>query len=187
MLLESKKKQKLSVTYNQTFARKEWEKSQDSLCRQWFKPETSQERPNQAVHPWCIRYEVHLNRTQLHSSCKVTFSLVSRVTASNLSLSDTCSQNIETLKEWTMNIWLYTEWMFNAFESFMLWSPKNNCYTLLLENISLYFILQHVFFIHFFLFPSSYALFHTFISECDCTSLQFFLQRRYTIEQATDS
>jgi hypothetical protein len=64
--------------------------------------------------------------------------------------------------------------MFNAFESFMLWSPKNNCYTLLLENISLYFILQHVFFIHFFLFPSSYALFHTFISECDCTSLEFF-------------
>jgi hypothetical protein len=55
--------------------------------------------------------------------------------------------------------------------------PGNNHYTLLLENISLYFVQQQVSFLRFFLyffFPSSYASFHTFIYERNCTSLQCF-------------
>jgi hypothetical protein len=53
--------------------------------------------------------------------------------------------------------------------------PHNNHYTLLLENISFYFIQEQVFFLHSslsFLFPSSHSLFHTFIFEKDCTLLQ---------------
>jgi hypothetical protein len=64
------------------------------------------------------------------------------------------------------------------------------CYAVphsLLENISLCFVLQQVFEVVTFLcytcqqvqslsffFPLSYALFHTFISECDCTPLHCF-------------
>jgi hypothetical protein len=51
----------------------------------------------------------------------------------------------------------------------------NGHYTFILVNVSLYFVLQQIFFLHsslFFFFPSSYALYHTFISECDCFPLQ---------------
>jgi hypothetical protein len=51
----------------------------------------------------------------------------------------------------------------------------NNRYTLLSENVSLYFLLHQVFFVRssrYFFFTSSYALLYTFISKCDCTSLQ---------------
>jgi hypothetical protein len=59
---------------------------------------------------------------------------------------------------------------------FKLYNPTH-------ENINHYFILQHVLFpssfLSFFLFPSTYAMFHTFISESDCTPLQFFSKYVY--------
>jgi hypothetical protein len=53
------------------------------------------------------------------------------------------------------------------------------CYTLLLKNIGHYFVPQQVFLRSFppVLFLSSYASFHIFISERDCTPLKCFLQR----------
>jgi hypothetical protein len=75
--------------------------------------------------------------------------------------------------------------MLNDFKFFMARNPHNNHYTLLLENISLYFVLQQVFELQtflcyrcqqtpssfFFCFPSFYAVLHTFISERDCAPL----------------
>jgi hypothetical protein len=50
----------------------------------------------------------------------------------------------------------------------------NNHYTVLLENVTFYFVLQQVFFLVTLFFPSCCVFFHTFISECDCTPLQCF-------------
>jgi hypothetical protein len=52
----------------------------------------------------------------------------------------------------------------------------NNHHALLLENISLYFVLKQVFFLRSFFLsfpPSSYALLHTLTFEHDCTALQY--------------
>jgi hypothetical protein len=81
-------------------------------------------------------------------------------------------------------IW-YTGWMFNVFEFFMLCSPaQQSLYTLAWKHHSLFRITAYVLcsFLSFYLsFPSSCALFHTVISEHDCTPLQCFLQMLYTI------
>jgi hypothetical protein len=62
----------------------------------------------------------------------------------------------------------------------------NNRYTLVLPNISLYFVLQEVSemmtFLSFF-FPSSYDLFHTLISERDFIPLCFNKDRIQSNQQ----
>jgi hypothetical protein len=63
----------------------------------------------------------------------------------------------------------YTGWFFNTFE-FMLCSPAQLLYTLNEKRQSISCYSRCSFFVLFFL-PSSYALFHTFISERDCTPL----------------
>jgi hypothetical protein len=87
------------------------------------------------------------------------------------------------------NVLHYAGWMFSAFEYFV----TQSCTTAvihLLENISFYFILQQVFFLHSFLplffFPFILCLFHTFISEW-LYSITMFLQTLYTIKPATCS
>jgi hypothetical protein len=61
--------------------------------------------------------------------------------------------------------------------------PHNNRCTLLLENVSLYFGLIFLYFlVHYFIFfsPLSHALFHTIISERDCTPVQCFFYKNCT-------
>jgi hypothetical protein len=72
----------------------------------------------------------------------------------------------------------------------------SNCYTLLLENVSLYFVLQHVLELVTFLGYTcqqtlmhgfSHMSQHPFIPERDYTPLQSFLQKLFTIKPATSS
>jgi hypothetical protein len=82
-------------------------------------------------------------------------------------------------------------WMFNVFEFSYYAVPQNDRYTHLLKNISLYFVLTLSFFapsFQSFFFPLrtvpfiSYLHFLTWLY-----SITIFLQRLYTIEQATGS
>jgi hypothetical protein len=72
--------------------------------------------------------------------------------------------------------------MFIAFE-FMSCSPHNNRYVLLLENISLYFVLQQAFILRFFLVSFILCLI-SYLHFLTCLySITMFTQRLYTIKQ----
>jgi hypothetical protein len=75
--------------------------------------------------------------------------------------------------------------MFSAFDFLCYAVPHNDRYTLRLENISLYFELQPVLLLSFFiLHPMSYST----PSFLDVTALYcMFLQRLYTVKPATGS
>jgi hypothetical protein len=81
--------------------------------------------------------------------------------------------------------------MFNVFKFVMLRShARQTSYTLARKHQSLFRTIAGVVlplsFLPLFLFPSYYALFYAFVSELDCTPLQY-LQMLISIKPATGS
>jgi hypothetical protein len=81
---------------------------------------------------------------------------------------------------------IFTRMVNVQFRRFLCYAVPHNCYTLLLENIRLYFVQQAFFlrfFLNFFLHPVPYSL--LLLNVTVGYSITVFLQRLKTIKPAT--